>query len=290
VKQGDELLLLGESGGWYHVQAVDGWQGYLRKDLAEIEAPKPAPGAAGPQVQQPPAQAATGPAIDHTALDCLLAEQFSRLDARFGPDPARARVFFRADGAPHWYFVEMTSGPGGYEGTLPKPKATTKKIDYYVEAVDKAFVTSRTQEYGPVVVPHRMDCPSMKAMGLIAPAGKLVVGTAATGAPAIEPVLVFGLRGSGRGGSGRRSRGWKQPHRSSCRRRRSCSGRDRSRGQGWGLVFELHLGHGGSHGNLGGSLHGSIDLNHWVGRDNVPDQRDGHVHDHPDRRLPYGNG
>src|SRR5579862_5854571 len=36
AKRGDELLVLGEVGDWYHVQSMAGWQGYMKKDLAEV--------------------------------------------------------------------------------------------------------------------------------------------------------------------------------------------------------------------------------------------------------------
>jgi hypothetical protein len=192
AKRGDDLLLLDEVGDWYHVQSTAGWQGYMKKDLAE-RVPSTVSAAATPTAPAAPAVPAPvptpstegGPAIDHRPLECILAESFPKLNASFAPqDVAKARVYFRAEGGIHWYYVEMTLEDGAYLGILPKPKVTTKKIDYYVEAVGKTLVSSRTQEYLPVVVPRSADCAS-KLMAAIAPVAKLFVGSTAAGAPAI---------------------------------------------------------------------------------------------------------
>ena len=83
-----------------------------------------------------------------------------------------------------------------FYGALPKPKKTTKRIEYYVEAVDKALAESRTKEYGPAVVgpgecPKNMVVTSAKvAVGSLTPGAPLVpVGFSATG---VEPVGAAG--------------------------------------------------------------------------------------------------
>jgi hypothetical protein len=208
VKQGDDLLLLGEADGWYHVQSAAGWQGYLKKELAEPIAPPPpvAAPAPPPAVVSTPASApgpSGGPAIDHKGLECLLADQFPRLDARFEPeDVAKPRAYFRAGGTTHWYYVDMTKGAAGFEGVLPKPMATTAKIDYYLEALDRSFVSGRTQEYSPAVVKTKTECGSKMLGAVAASASKVIVGSAASDAPAIpEGFEATGIVTNGSGAS-----------------------------------------------------------------------------------------
>jgi len=82
---------------------------------------------------------AQAPAIEHKAVSCIVAERFARLDACFEPaeQVARARVQFRAHGTPHWYFVDMGAEGPCHSGVLPKPKKSTRKIDYYIDVVDR---------------------------------------------------------------------------------------------------------------------------------------------------------
>ena len=51
---------------------------------------------------------AEGPVIDHSAVACMVADHFPKLEARFGDPDAigRARVQFRGEAGP-WYFVAM---------------------------------------------------------------------------------------------------------------------------------------------------------------------------------------
>ena len=94
---------------------------------------------------------AQAPAIEHKAVSCIVAERFSRLDACFAPaeQVARARVQFRAHGTPHWYFVDMGAEGPCHSGVLPKPKKSTRKIDYYIDVVDRRFAEGRTREHAP---------------------------------------------------------------------------------------------------------------------------------------------
>jgi hypothetical protein len=172
---------------------------------------------------------AQGINIDHSAVGCVVAGQYPRLSACFDPgrDVARARIYFRADGAPYWYYVEMkpaskaltpvSGAPAGaaasttpaaastpampgsascYEGILPRPKATIKKLDYYLHVVSKTYVEGRSEEHDPDVVPPggcRKDVPVAPFLGK----ASVVVGAAA-GAPAV-PVgfAAAGIVGAG---------------------------------------------------------------------------------------------
>jgi len=73
---------------------------------------------------------------------------------------ARARVYFRPEGVPSWYYVDMKSDQPCYAGILPRPgkKLVGKKIEYYVEAQDRNFNAGRTAEYAPIVVSSAQEC------------------------------------------------------------------------------------------------------------------------------------
>src|SRR5688572_4821157 len=94
-----------------------------------------------------PASAA-GPALEHQPASCLVVGQYPRLTACvLAPDEvARARVFFRPEGSPAWYHVLMERDAACFAGVLPKPKRQLvgRTVEYYVEAADRRFDTSRT--------------------------------------------------------------------------------------------------------------------------------------------------
>jgi hypothetical protein len=124
--------------------------------------------------------------VQHDGVGCVLAENHPRLEARITPEGevARARVFFRTAGTPHWYSVEMTSRAGSWTGVLPKPKASTVRIEYYLEATDKVFAPARTPDRIAVVVQGPAACQKDAVMAASAPAARVVV-TAAAGAPSV---------------------------------------------------------------------------------------------------------
>jgi hypothetical protein len=100
--------------------------------------------------------------IDHKAVGCIVVGKYPKMNACFTPQAnlARARVYFRPEGTPSWYYVEMKSDQPCFAGTLPKPgkKLVGKKIEYYVEGQDKTFNAGRTAEFGPVVVNSAQEC------------------------------------------------------------------------------------------------------------------------------------
>jgi hypothetical protein len=105
---------------------------------------------------------AEGVVIDHKAVGCIVVGKYPKMSACFTPaaDLARSRVYFRPEGASGWYYVEMKADQSCFAGTLPKPgkKLVGKKIEYYVEAQNKAFEPARTAEFGPVVVKSAQEC------------------------------------------------------------------------------------------------------------------------------------
>ena len=80
---------------------------------------------------------AQGVTIDHKAVGCIVAEQYPKMSACFVPAAglARSRVYFRAGGTPHWYFVDGRQDMPCYGYVLPKPKRSIKFVDYYVEGM-----------------------------------------------------------------------------------------------------------------------------------------------------------
>jgi hypothetical protein len=100
--------------------------------------------------------------IDHKAVGCIVVGKFPKMNACFSPAPnlARGRVYFRPEGTPSWYYVEMKTDQPCWAGILPKPgkKLVGKKIEYYLEGQDRTFNAARTAEYGPVVVRSAQEC------------------------------------------------------------------------------------------------------------------------------------
>ncbi len=119
----------------------------------------------------------------------MVAERFPRIGARVSPpeDTARVRAYFRAANTPTWYFIEMKGEGDAFRGTLPKPKKSTKQIDYYIEAISTSSAVSRTSEYSPAVVG-----PGQCGKGDVAletessnKSSKIAVGSASGGASAV---------------------------------------------------------------------------------------------------------
>src|SRR5262245_54137400 len=100
--------------------------------------------------------------IDHKAVGCIVVGKYPKMNACFTPaaNLAKSRVYFRPEGAPSWYYVEMKSDQPCLTGILPKPgnKLVGKHVEYYLEAQNKAFNPSRTAEYAPIVVKSAQEC------------------------------------------------------------------------------------------------------------------------------------
>ncbi len=124
---------------------------------------------------------------EHVTVGCIVAEKYPKITSCFNPASAlaRARVYFRADGTTNWYFVEMKSDAPCFAGILPRPKKDMigKKIDYYVEALDKTFAPARTPEAQPEVVASESACKKDTPVAPVVSKASVVVGSAAAGAP-----------------------------------------------------------------------------------------------------------
>jgi hypothetical protein len=129
--------------------------------------------------------AADGPAIEHAAVSCVVAEKHPRMTARIEPlsRVARASLHFRSGAGGGWYVVAMKAKEGAFEGVLPQPKKSLKAFAYYIEAADTAFATSRTPEYAAQVVDGPAACEGKMMAGALGSAS--VVLEAPPGAPAL---------------------------------------------------------------------------------------------------------
>ena len=128
------------------------------------------------------------PVIGHQADDCWPEDQFPELSAGIQPgeEILTAKVYFRSDKYPDFYYVEMTIKPsaGNFLAILPKPGPETERVIYYLEAIDSTFNGARTEEYDPEVE----DPCKRRAPGAYTGANpSIVVGATKAGAAAIPP-------------------------------------------------------------------------------------------------------
>jgi hypothetical protein len=135
-----------------------------------------------------PAAAGAQVTIDHKAVGCIVAGKYPKMNACFSPTAnlARARVYFRAEGTPNWYFVDMKSDAPCFQGILPRPRKTIKKLEYHVEAFDKSFAETRTADFLPDVVEKESECKKDTPAAPFLNNATVTVGAAA-GAP-VAPV------------------------------------------------------------------------------------------------------
>ncbi len=139
------------------------------------------------------AAGAEGLAIDHREVGCIVAGQYPSLTACFAPASqlARARVYFRvADAAPDWYYVEMASNAPCHAGVLPRPKKDLvgRRVQYYVDALDRSFAESRTPEAEALVVSKASECQ-----------GKILAPLVNGATVAVFPSLPAGFAGAATG-------------------------------------------------------------------------------------------
>src|SRR4026207_2111659 len=100
--------------------------------------------------------------IDHKAVGCIVVGKYPKMNACFTPtaDYAKGRVYFRPEGTPTWYYVDMKSDQPCVTGILPRPgkKLVGKHVCYSLDGQNMAFVPSRTEGYAPIVVKSAQEC------------------------------------------------------------------------------------------------------------------------------------
>jgi hypothetical protein len=145
-----------------------------------------------------PAVLGQGLVIEHRELGCVVADKFPLLTACIEPGSrvARARVYFRAERAPNWYYVELKSDTPCWGGVLPRPKRSLHQFSYYVAATDTTVAEVQTGEYTAEVVPDAAKCQKTTPAPFVGTAS-VAVSSAAGAAVAPEGFLAAGLAGAG---------------------------------------------------------------------------------------------
>jgi hypothetical protein len=100
---------------------------------------------------------ADAPVVDHQPSPCTWPDRALTLCANVTDDGqvAKVRVYFRSAGDKFYSFVDMVFGGLNFCGTLPGPRAgKVKTIDYYVQAVDDQYESTRTSTFQMSVQPE----------------------------------------------------------------------------------------------------------------------------------------
>lgn len=121
------------------------------------------------------------------AVSCMVAGTNPQIEAGISPgDRVQAgRVYFKSALGDAFYYVEMTPGPAGHVGVLPKPRPDAGPITYYVEGVAIDYAQSQTPEERAVVVDKPEDCGT-RPMAALGPADPVRVFST-TGGTALPP-------------------------------------------------------------------------------------------------------
>jgi hypothetical protein len=133
-----------------------------------------------------PGPAPAGVSIRHSPPACFVAGEAPRLVACAVPrsQVARLRLYFKAEGAPQWHYVEMASDLPCYAGVLPRPSRATRRVLYFVEATDRAGESRRSEDYAAEVVAGLPACPGPRPLGA---GGSRAVSFAASGRREVPP-------------------------------------------------------------------------------------------------------
>ena len=97
------------------------------------------------------------PSVDHQPVPCTVPGQPFTVCATVTDDGQveRARVYFKAEDAKFYSFVDMAFGGIEFCGTLPAPReGKLKTVEYYVQAVDDQYETFRTSTHVIAVQPE----------------------------------------------------------------------------------------------------------------------------------------
>ncbi|HLE69791.1 MAG TPA: PKD domain-containing protein, partial [Vicinamibacteria bacterium] len=146
-----------------------------------------------------PATAQIAPRILHDGLGCIVAGQHAVIEALVEPtdDLITVKVYFRAEIYPAFFYVEAAPSGGSYQAVLPRPTRDVSAVVYYLEAVDRAFNSFRTEEFRPRVVRDPADCDedSRQPAYVEGPDG-ITVGATAAGSRFPPGFLTEGIVGT----------------------------------------------------------------------------------------------
>jgi len=96
------------------------------------------------------------PAVEHQPVPCTLPDKALSLCANVTSDRqvAKTRIYFRGAGDKFYSFVDMAFGGLNFCGTLPGPReGKVKTVEYYVQAVDDQYESTRTSTFQMAVQP-----------------------------------------------------------------------------------------------------------------------------------------
>jgi hypothetical protein len=97
------------------------------------------------------------PAVEHQPAPCTVPDKPLLLCANVTDDGqvAKVRVYFRAAGDKFYSYVDAVFGGLNFCGTVPAPReGKVKTVEYYVQAVDDQYESTRTSTYQIVVQPE----------------------------------------------------------------------------------------------------------------------------------------
>jgi hypothetical protein len=96
------------------------------------------------------------PGVEHQPAPCTVPDRPLSLCATVSDDGsvAAARVYFRREGERYFTYVNMVFTGVSYCGTVPGPRAKTKAVEYYVQAMDDKYQPTRTSTFRLAVEPE----------------------------------------------------------------------------------------------------------------------------------------
>ncbi len=126
--------------------------------------------------------------IVHEPVVCITAGQYPVIEAAVpaGTDLRSAKVYFRSDKYPKFYFVEMTREANGLRSVLPKPSPETEHIIYYIEAVDVSFNNTIDAEH-TAEISNQCERLAPKDDDPLLVDPSIIVGATEAGAPSLPP-------------------------------------------------------------------------------------------------------
>lgn len=126
--------------------------------------------------------------IDHDAVNCMVANEYPRLDAALSPldRVANARIYFKSNKSP-FYYVMMEPRGGSLSGRLPRPRLDAGPITYYIEGFTTGGGSVQTEEFSSLVVRDAQECKTRVAP--IAPGGPVTVFGASGAVPGFLGVI-----------------------------------------------------------------------------------------------------
>jgi hypothetical protein len=128
------------------------------------------------------------PVIEHDDVSCLSRDEFTQFLVDIAPpeEVRAAKIYFRSELYRDFYFVEMVRGTEAnrFQAVIPIPSEETRRVVYYIEALDLAFQTGRSPD---IVVPVEGDSRCRPGPGGILFPGDpgIVVGAVNASAPAL---------------------------------------------------------------------------------------------------------